>query len=556
MSTAPSTTESRPPAPPPGLRQPLGPSNPILSRVVITDYEGERDEQQRPMGTGRATFKHGHTYEGSFQDGWMHGDGAFRWSDGTVYVGTFVKNTIEGNGRFDWPDGSYYQGAVKGGIRHGQGSMQVAPIRREMEVPEGFRRPDEEPEYVEEPGPYYEGGWKDGLRHGNGTLDYLGKDGESKYVGEWCDGLRHGQGALSYPSGNMYEGAWKNDKRHGQGIMKWNNIEEVYDGEWKDGFQDGRGIHVWLKGGRAEHGATQRLMCNRYVGDWKVGLRHGSGVFYYSNGSRYVGEFVKNLKHGHGVYTFPDGRVYEGPFVSDRMSFNDGTLEEKVATRGPVKVTSSRKTRGKKGSPKRKKKLSPTGTPRSVPLAGTTRNVHLNIQDLLVGIPPKERSAERRGIEKLVMRWNSGMKQIYAHYSTLPTNVGGQKNGTNQEQTFYLNQGQLWTLAADCGIITQSMTLSNLARIFSTVKIQVRFKRNMFVDRNFQLWCCLCIFLFGLFLVLPLFITVPHFVFFFSLILFFFDSLFLFFSFSPFTTCYIHFFHPSHPNSSLQVRLL
>ena len=53
---------------------------------------------------------------------------------------------------------------------------------------------------------------------------------------------------------------------------------------------------------------------------------------------RYVGEFSKNLKSGHGVYTFPDGRVYEGPFVDDRMSFNDGSLEEKVATRGPILI--------------------------------------------------------------------------------------------------------------------------------------------------------------------------------------------------------------------------
>jgi hypothetical protein len=180
---------------------------------------------------------------------------------------------------------------------------------------------------------------------------------------------------------------------------------------------------------------------------------------------RYVGEFSKNLKSGHGVYTFPDGRVYEGPFVDDRMSFNDGSLEEKVATRGPVKVVSGRSKKRK--NPKKKKK-SPTGTPRAVPLAGTTRNVHLNINDLLSG-GPKERSAERRGIEKLVMRWNSGMKQIYAHYSTLPIYGGSNKK---DEENFYLNQGQLFTLCEDCGLVSQNLTLSNLARIFSTVKIQ------------------------------------------------------------------------------------
>ena len=53
---------------------------------------------------------------------------------------------------------------------------------------------------------------------------------------------------------------------------------------------------------------------------------------------------------------------------------------------------------------KKLRKSTTQGTPRAVPLAGTTRNVHLNIQDLLVGVAPKERASERRGIEKLVLR--------------------------------------------------------------------------------------------------------------------------------------------------------
>ena len=73
------------------------------------------------------------------------------------------------------------------------------------------------------------------------------------------------------------------------------------------------------------------------------------------------------------------------------MSFNDGSLEEKVPTRGPVKVASSRQKKkmkikknddGTNTSPTKKKlrKSTTQGTPRAVPLAGTTRNVHLNIQ--------------------------------------------------------------------------------------------------------------------------------------------------------------------------------
>ena len=138
---------------PPGLRQPLGPSNPVLSKVIIIDFDGERDEHQRPIGHGRATFKHGHTYEGDFVDGWMDGQGIFVWSDGTKYHGSFVRNTMEGIGKFEWVDGSYYEGGVLGGIRHGQGIMQVATKKIIIEINESFRRPEEEPEYTEEPGP-------------------------------------------------------------------------------------------------------------------------------------------------------------------------------------------------------------------------------------------------------------------------------------------------------------------------------------------------------------------------------------------------------------------
>jgi hypothetical protein len=285
MSTkeSPSTTTKAPP-PPPGLRQPLGPSNPVLEKVVIVSFDGERDEQYRPIGKGVATFKHGHTYEGDFMEGWMHGEGTFTWKDGTVYTGSFVRNTIEGEGRFEWLDGSYYHGGVKGGIRHGKGVMQIGSTKCLIEVPEGFRRPGEEPEYIEITGPYYDGEWENGTRHGTGTLYYKGRDESCKYVGTWKNGQRDGQGELTYPSGNVYVGGWANDQREGAGIMRWK--EEVYDGLWHKNKQEGRGTHVWLKGGRAEHGATQRLMCNRYVGDWKNGLRDGNGVFYYSNGSR------------------------------------------------------------------------------------------------------------------------------------------------------------------------------------------------------------------------------------------------------------------------------
>ena len=41
-----------------------------------------------------------------------------------------------------------------------------------------------------------------------------------------------------------------------------------------------------------------------------------------------------------------------------------------------------------------------------------------------------------------------------------------------QEEEFYLNQGQFWLLMRDCGIVSQATPLASLSRIFSTVKLQ------------------------------------------------------------------------------------
>ena len=377
---------------------------------------------------------------GMFAAGTMHGSGKYAWADGTSFEGTFVANCISGNGKYSWSDGSTYEGGVERGVRHGRGVLQL----------------------VNAAGARYEGNWKDGKRDGHGVLWYHGAESESRYEGQWKDGLRHGNGVMVYPSGNRYDGEWQNDLKHGEGTMQWNTTDEVYTGTWSEGKQSGRGEHIWL-GQRTKVGQTQRQMCNRYVGYWKNGLRHGGGVFYFANGSRYVGDFFENMKHGNGVYTFPDGRVYEGPFKDDRMAFNDGSLEEKVATRGPVKVPAGRKKKSRKSKSSDGSSGSSSGP--SIPLAGVTRNVHLNIADLLDGLPPTELLAQRRGVDKVIMRWNTQLKDIYSYYSTI-----GEDFDPNN---FTMRASQLWMLAKDCGLLSQSINITRINRIVTEVRLQL-----------------------------------------------------------------------------------
>ena len=38
------------------------------------------------------------TYEGSFKNGLMHGEGKFTWKDGRIYKGTFKDGKMHGQG--------------------------------------------------------------------------------------------------------------------------------------------------------------------------------------------------------------------------------------------------------------------------------------------------------------------------------------------------------------------------------------------------------------------------------------------------------------------------
>jgi hypothetical protein len=263
------------------------PLEPELARLIVTAYEGERDELGRFDGQGAATFESGATYAGTFAQGMMDGTGTYAWPDGTTYAGSFVRNHLDGAGDYTWADGSKYTGAVAAGLRHGAGAMTG---------------PGGVPKYV--------GAWVSGQRCGRGSISFDAA-GKSAYDGGWVADKREGEGTMTYASGNVYQGGWRAGRKCGAGAMRWADRAERYVGAWADDAQHGHGEHVWLDADAARSpgapapawAGTQRQMCNRYVGQWRGGARHGVGTFLYANGATYVGEWRANLKHGHGVFT-------------------------------------------------------------------------------------------------------------------------------------------------------------------------------------------------------------------------------------------------------------
>ena len=146
---------------------------PELANLIVTAYDGEKDERGCFDGHGAAAFDGGHAYVGSFAHGMMDGEGKYTWADGTCYEGEFRKNRIEGRGSYTWGDGSTYDGEVSAGLRHGAGKM-------------------------------------------------VGAGGAPVYVGTWRYGQRDGRGKIGFDAAGSceYDGGWVADRREGEGTMK------------------------------------------------------------------------------------------------------------------------------------------------------------------------------------------------------------------------------------------------------------------------------------------------------------------------------------------------
>ncbi len=89
-------------------------------------YEGEFKNDLK-NGKGKLNYKLlNESYEGTFEDNNITGNGLYKWNNGESYKGTFINGKMDGSGKYIWPDGGYYEGDYVNNIKEGKGIFKWA----------------------------------------------------------------------------------------------------------------------------------------------------------------------------------------------------------------------------------------------------------------------------------------------------------------------------------------------------------------------------------------------------------------------------------------------
>ena len=78
---------------------------------------------------GSHAYANGDAYDGEWQTGKKHGQGAYTWANGERYEGEWDKGTKSGSGAYFWTNGDRYEGQFVDGIYHGEGTFTYASGR-------------------------------------------------------------------------------------------------------------------------------------------------------------------------------------------------------------------------------------------------------------------------------------------------------------------------------------------------------------------------------------------------------------------------------------------
>lgn len=220
-------------------------------------------------GTGVYRYADGSRFEGSFRNGYKHGDGrTFDASgrlvreerfEGGASVGRCVAgNCIDGTGTFEMAAGGRYEGQFAQGAPHGQGTLTEAS------------------------GTVAKGTFRDGMPNGQMNVRYA--DG-GRYVGEVKGGKRHGPGELTRPDGRVLSGTFFNDAPFGTMTLAFPN-GDVYKGA----FPAGPGSLTYANGDVLEGQFIEGVAngpCRLFrvgggggIGDWQGGEQLPPGARY------------------------------------------------------------------------------------------------------------------------------------------------------------------------------------------------------------------------------------------------------------------------------------
>jgi hypothetical protein len=168
------------------------------------NFSGEW-QNDNANGKGICHLNDGSTYEGTYKDGEMDGEGTYWDANGDMYYGQFGGGKRNGRGIETGACGTEYDGEFKDNRFHGKGKYRDAS------------------------GGVFEGNFRDGKMHGEGNLRH---SNGMVYVGEFKYGEMHGEGTLNYSDSGVYTGEFQDGKMHGKGKLRRSN-GMVFVGEFK-----------------------------------------------------------------------------------------------------------------------------------------------------------------------------------------------------------------------------------------------------------------------------------------------------------------------------------
>eukprot|EP00927_Polykrikos_kofoidii_P052245 TRINITY_DN46025_c0_g1_i1.p1 TRINITY_DN46025_c0_g1~~TRINITY_DN46025_c0_g1_i1.p1 ORF type:complete len:266 (-),score=27.29 TRINITY_DN46025_c0_g1_i1:77-874(-) len=196
---------------------------------------------------------------------------------------------------FDEHISGYGESYASAGRRRATSSLE--------EIQQGLGGPSAEVQQDMNPlfdGSTYTGGMRGGKRHGSGSLMSAG----TSYDGQWVDDIQHGFGKQMWPDGRLYTGEFSMGMFDGHGSMVWPTDAGgvmIYDGQYKNDRHHGTGTCTWSDG-------------STYSGQWEHGKKSGRG-FLDAGKTSFHGEWFEDQPHGRGKQTLHDGRTFVGKYV-------------------------------------------------------------------------------------------------------------------------------------------------------------------------------------------------------------------------------------------------
>ena len=231
------------------------------------EFEGEKcifngvlDDKINICGKGKINLKDGRTYEGTFVDGKLEGEGTYINNKGDIYIGGFIGGKLNGKGKII---------QKRENINKSNGGNEQENINNK--------------DNNDDNNLVYEGEIKDFKREGHGVE----KCPEYVYDGNFHDDMKNGQGSIKYLKlGRKYEGEFKNNEITGYGYLIYEN-KQTYEGNLVDGKKEGKGKYIWPDG-------------SEYEGEYKNDIREGEGSLKWANGLIFKGKFHNGRPEGKG----------------------------------------------------------------------------------------------------------------------------------------------------------------------------------------------------------------------------------------------------------------